>query len=407
VISCSALKPWRRPFAAFVKYLRTDARFYHDNEVALLAGYRDICKRVDPELARLFKTLPRLPYGVRPVPRFMAPTQTTAYYQSGDIRNAEPGYFYANTYALDQRPRYEMIPLALHEAVPGHHLQIAIAKELSGLPEFRKDADFTVFVEGWALYSERLGIEMGLFNDPYDNFGRLLYEMWRACRLVVDPGMHALGWSRDKAIAFMSDNTALSPLNIQNEVDRYINWPGQATAYKIGELKIRELRGKAEAALGTKFDLREFHDVVLGAGAVPLSTLERRVHEWLTGVSSPVDVAAIRTTASAPVVQEPAPAVLSEDDKIEMLLAAVEKLEGAVFIRNDTEHTAAQAVQHMRIKWGRHRSDIRTAAQFIDSVASRSSVTGQPYMIRFADGREQPAEDFLNAELKRIDAMNP
>jgi uncharacterized protein (DUF885 family) len=169
--------------------------------------------------------------------------------------------------------------------VPGHHLQIAIAQEIDDLPEFRKDAWFTAFGEGWALYSERLGMEMGLYADPYDNFGRLLYEMWRACRLVVDPGMHALDWSRDQAVQFMIDNTALSELNINNEIDRYIAWPGQACAYKIGELKIRELRTKAETQLGDSFDLRAFHDVVLGAGAVPLTVLERRVNDWIASVN--------------------------------------------------------------------------------------------------------------------------
>ena len=268
-------------FDAFVDYLRTHARFYHTSEENLLAGYRDICKRVDGWLPKLFATLPRLPYGVKEIPEFMAPTQTTAYYQHGDIRNAEAGFFMANTYALDQRPKYEMIPLAMHEAVPGHHLQIALARELEGLPEFRKDAYFIAFGEGWALYSERLGIEMGMYDDPYNDFGRLLYEMWRACRLVVDPGLHAFGWSRDRAIQFMLHNTALSELNIENEVDRYIGWPGQACAYKIGELKIRELRTKAEEALGDRFDVRAFHDVVLGAGSLPLTVLETRVNEWL------------------------------------------------------------------------------------------------------------------------------
>jgi uncharacterized protein (DUF885 family) len=183
-------------FKAFVNYLRTDPRFYHKSAAELLAGYRDICKQVDAQLPKYFYKLPRLPYGVEEIPLFMAPQQTTAYYQHGDIRNAQAGFFMANTYALDQRPKYEMISLAMHEAVPGHHLQIAIAQEIDDLPEFRKDAWFTAFGEGWALYSERLGMEMGLYADPYDNFGRLLYEMWRACRLVVDPGMHALDWSR-------------------------------------------------------------------------------------------------------------------------------------------------------------------------------------------------------------------
>lgn len=268
-------------FKRFIAYLRTDKRFYHESAEDLLHEYRDVCKRIDAELPRLFRTLPRQPYGVRPIPAFMAPNQTTAYYQRGDMRNGQPGFFYANTFALEQRPRYEMMALSLHEAVPGHHLQIAIAQELDSVPEFRKDAWFTAFGEGWALYSERLGIEMGLYDDPYSDFGRLLYEMWRSCRLVVDTGMHALGWPRDRAVKFMLDNTALSELNINVEIDRYIGWPGQATAYKIGELKIRELRKRAEEALGSRFDVREFHDVVLGAGTLPLNILEKRVATWI------------------------------------------------------------------------------------------------------------------------------
>jgi len=271
----------QRLFQAFLNYLRTDPRFYHTSAEALLAGYRDIAKQVDPWLPRLFGTLPRLTYGVRAIPDYMAPTQTTAYYQSGDIRNAEPGWFYANTYALDQRPKYEMIPLTLHEAVPGHHFQVALAKELHDLPEFRRGWGFNAFGEGWALYAERLGIEMGLYDDPYKDFGRLLYEMWRATRLVVDTGIHAFGWPRADAIEFMLANTALSRLNITNEVDRYISWPGQACAYKIGELKIRELRQRAESRLGSRFDLRTFHDVVLGAGSIPLTILEKRVDFWI------------------------------------------------------------------------------------------------------------------------------
>jgi uncharacterized protein (DUF885 family) len=232
-------------------------------------------------MPRFFGRLPRLPYGVREIPEFMAPRQTTAYYMGGDLRNHEAGYFYANTYKLDQRPTYEMIALAMHEAVPGHHHQIALALELEDLPEFRKESYHTAFGEGWALYAERLGLEMGLYTDPYDNFGRLLYEMWRACRLVVDPGMHAMGMTRQEAIAFMLANTALSELNITNEVDRYIAWPGQATAYKIGELRIRALRRAAEAALGERFVLRDFHDVVLEAGSLPLPVLEERLTAWI------------------------------------------------------------------------------------------------------------------------------
>ena len=268
-------------FAAFINYLRTDERFYHQTPEALLDGYRIICKRIDEWMPRLFKTLPRLAYGVKEIPAFMAPNQTTGYYSQGNLDNAEPGYFYANTYDLKQRPTYEMISLALHEAVPGHHHQISLAQELPGVPEFRKDLYLSAFGEGWGLYSELLGLEMGLYEDPYDNFGRLTYEMWRACRLVVDPGMHVLGWSRARAIQYMLDNSALTKLNITTEVDRYIAWPGQAVSYKIGELKIRELRNRAEQTLGEKFDLREFHDVVLGAGAVPLNVLSRRVYAWL------------------------------------------------------------------------------------------------------------------------------
>jgi uncharacterized protein (DUF885 family) len=268
-------------FGAFVQYLRTDPRFYHETPEALLTGYRDICKRVDAWLPKFFRTLPRLPYGVKAIPDFMAPQQTTAYYSHGNIANGEAGYFYANTYALDERPTYEMIPLAIHEAVPGHHLQVALAQELEDLPEFRRDGWITAYGEGWALYAERLGIEMGMYEDPYDDFGRLTYEMWRACRLVVDPGMHALGWSRQQAIDFMLANSALTELNVETEVDRYIAWPGQACGYKIGELEIRRLRTLAEQRLGHAFDIRVFHEVVLGAGSVPLSTLERRVKAWL------------------------------------------------------------------------------------------------------------------------------
>ncbi|RMF73124.1 MAG: DUF885 domain-containing protein [Planctomycetota bacterium] len=268
-------------FARFIQYLREDPRFYHTSAADLLIGYRDICKRIDAHLPSLFRTLPRLTYGVREIPAFMAPNQTTAYYSPGDLANGQPGYFYANTYALDQRPKYEMVALALHESVPGHHFQIAIAQELPDAPEFRKHMWVTAFGEGWALYAERLGIEMGLYEDPYSDFGRLLYEMWRACRLVVDPGMHALGWTREQAIDFMLSNTALSKLNITNEVDRYIAWPGQATAYKIGELRIRALRQRAEDALGERFNLRDFHDAVLTAGPLPLSVLEQRIDAWI------------------------------------------------------------------------------------------------------------------------------
>jgi len=266
--------------AAFIAYLRTDPRFYCTSGEELLARYRDICKRIDALLPEYFGKLPRLPYGVREIPRFMAPQQTTAYYMPGSMKAGLPGWFYANTYALDQRPTYEIVPLSLHEAVPGHHLQIAISQELDGLPEFRQDVESTAFIEGWALYAERLGTPMGLYEDPYDDFGRLLYEMWRSCRLVVDTGMHSLGMSRDEAIAYMTRHTALSPLNIEREIDRYISWPGQALAYKIGELRIRAIRAECERMLGSAFDLRAFHDHLLWAGPLPLDVLDTRMREW-------------------------------------------------------------------------------------------------------------------------------
>lgn len=283
-------------FAAFVAYLRSDPRFYHQTPEALLAGYRAIAKEIDPEMARLFGTLPRLPYGVREMPSFVAPAAPTAYYYAGSLENGVPGYFIANTYRLDQRPKYEMIALTLHEAVPGHHHQIALAQELkdAGLPEWRTTVDYNFLVEGWGLYAERLGLEMGddaksrsnpdgkgLYTDPYDDFGRLSYEMWRAMRLVVDTGMHALGWSRERAIEYMLANSALTQTNIEREVDRYIAWPGQALAYKLGELRIRALRAEAEDALGERFDVRGFHDAVLMQGAVPAAVLEQQVRRWV------------------------------------------------------------------------------------------------------------------------------
>lgn len=267
-------------FKAFVEFLRTDPRFYVQTAEELLKEVGYLMKRIDGELPRLFKTLPRLPYGIREIPAFAAPNATTAYYQPGAGDGTIAGFYYVNTYDLKSRPLYEMEALSLHEAVPGHHLQIALQQELD-LPDFRRFGGFTSFVEGWALYAERLGLEMGFFTDPYSNFGRLSYEMWRACRLVVDPGMHALGWTRQQAIDFMLENTSLTELNIINEVDRYIGWPGQALAYKIGELKIRELRGRAEAALGKSFDIRQFHDVLLTSGAVPLDVLEEMIDRWI------------------------------------------------------------------------------------------------------------------------------
>ncbi|MGH9391832.1 MAG: DUF885 domain-containing protein, partial [Vicinamibacteria bacterium] len=226
-------------FDDFVKFLRTDQRFYYKSAEELLEGYRDICKRVDPQLILFFGTLPRMPYGVIPTPDFEAPTSTTAYYRPGSAEAPRSGYFVANTFKLETRPKYEMEALAIHEAVPGHHLQISLAQELAGLPKFRRHGGFTAFVEGWGLYSESLGEEMGFYSDPYSKFGQLTYEMWRAVRLVVDTGMHAFGWDRQRAIDYMKANTAKTEHDIAVEIDRYIVWPGQALAYKIGELKLK------------------------------------------------------------------------------------------------------------------------------------------------------------------------
>jgi uncharacterized protein (DUF885 family) len=268
-------------FDAFIRFLRTDPRFYHDTAEALLAEYRDIAKRADPALAPLFGRLPRTPYGVREIPAEIAPSQTTAYYEPGALGVGRAGNMYANTYMLSMRPRWEMEALTLHEAVPGHHLQIALAQEMEGLPEFRSHSSYTAYVEGWALYAERLGEEMGFYQDPYSKFGQLTYQMWRAVRLVVDTGMHALGWSRQQAIDYFAANAPKTQQDIIVEIDRYIVWPGQALGYKIGELKIRELRATAERLLGDRFDIRAFHDEVLGQGAVPLDVLEARIDAWV------------------------------------------------------------------------------------------------------------------------------
>ena len=268
-------------FHDFLTFLRTDPQFFHATADDLMREYRDIAKRADPELTRLFGVLPRTPYGVIEVPDYAAPSQTTAYYQRGSLKAGRPGYFFANTYALDTRPRWEMEALTLHEAVPGHHLQISIQQELEGLPWFRQNPSYTAFVEGWGLYSESLGEEMGFYQDPYSKFGQLTYEMWRAIRLVVDTGMHYLGWTREQAIDFFKENAGKSEHDIVVEVDRYIVWPGQALAYKIGELKIKELRAYATEKLGDGFDIRAFHDEVLGNGAVPLSVLEANIKSWV------------------------------------------------------------------------------------------------------------------------------
>jgi uncharacterized protein (DUF885 family) len=268
-------------FAEFVEYLRKDPKFYAETPEELLKEVSFVLKRMDGLLPQLFGKLPRMPYGIREVPAYIAPQTTTAYYfpPAGDGTRA--GFFYVNTYDLKTRPLFEIEALSLHEAVPGHHLQIALQQEMEDMPPFRRFHGFTAMVEGWGLYAERLGLEVGFYEDPYRDFGRLSYEMWRACRLVVDTGMHYLGWSRQQAIDFMKEHTALTLHNITTEVDRYISWPGQALAYKMGELKIRDLRAQAEKELGEKFDVRAFHDVVLGSGSVPLSVLEENVRAYI------------------------------------------------------------------------------------------------------------------------------
>ncbi|MDB6126678.1 MAG: hypothetical protein JWM35_574 [Verrucomicrobia bacterium] len=276
-----ALTGFKGTLAEFFAYLRTDPKFFYTNKEDLLRGYRDIAKRIDPGLMKLFKTLPRSTYGVVAVPGYAEKSQTTAYYQPGSPESGRPGYFNANTYALETRPKWEMQPLTLHESVPGHHLQISLAQEMGALPEFRRWGGYTAFVEGWGLYSESLGEELGLYTDPYDKFGQLTYEMWRAIRLVVDTGMHAFGWSRQQAIDYFVSNSSKSEHDIEVEIDRYIVWPGQALAYKLGELKIKELRAYATKELGPRFDVRLFHDEVLRNGAIPLSVLDEHIRAWV------------------------------------------------------------------------------------------------------------------------------
>jgi len=267
-------------FADFVNFLRTDEQFYATTPTALLKEASYIAKQMDAKLPALFKTLPRTPYGVIPVPASIAPKYTTGRY-SGPSRDDQPGNYWVNTYRLDRRPLYVLTALTLHEAVPGHHLQTSIAKEMQNVPKFRNRTYISAFGEGWGLYSEYLGIEAGMYTNPYHNFGRLTYEMWRACRLVVDTGMHAKGWSRQQAINYLADNTALSLHNVKTEIDRYISWPGQALSYKIGELTIKRLREKAENILADNFDLREFHDQILKNGSMPLTMLEKVIDNYI------------------------------------------------------------------------------------------------------------------------------
>jgi uncharacterized protein (DUF885 family) len=273
-------------FNDFLNFLRTDPRFYAKTPHELLAEASYYSKKIDGRLPRYFGTLPRLPYGVEPVPEQIAPRYTGGRYSDGSYENHRAGQYWVNTYKLESRPLYVLPSLTLHEAVPGHHLQISLAAEAEfnrevPLPDFRNDYYISAFGEGWALYCEWLGKEMGIYEDLYQQFGALTYEMWRACRLVVDPGMHALGWSRQQAVDFMTNNTALSIHEINTEINRYIGWPGQAVSYKIGELKIRELRKEAESKLGDKFNIRDFHDKVLENGSIPLFVLERVMKEWI------------------------------------------------------------------------------------------------------------------------------
>ena len=270
---------WNGDFNSFLNYLRTNPRFYYDNPDDLFNAYLIMSKTIDPLLPKIFKVFPRAPYGVIPIPEESAPFTTTAYYNSPSP--GRPGYFYANLYMPESRPKYEIPVLTVHEAVPGHHFQISIAQELENVPEFRKYQGITAFVEGWGLYSEELGEFMGIYEDPYDKFGQLTYDMWRAIRLVVDTGMHYKNWSRDDAVNLFIENSAKSILDINNEIDRYIAWPGQALAYKIGQLKILELRNKAEKMLGDKYDIKDFHYEVLKRGSLPLDLLEFYVDEWI------------------------------------------------------------------------------------------------------------------------------
>jgi uncharacterized protein (DUF885 family) len=269
-------------FEDFTQFLRSDPQFYAKTAKELLKEAAYIAKRIDYVMPEYFGKLPRTPYGVVPVPKEIAPNYTTASYNPAVVGGNRGGAYWLNTYQLDQRPLYELTALTLHEAVPGHHHQSAISSELENVPKFRLALYFSAYGEGWGLYSEKLGVEMGLYDTQYDHFGRLSYEMWRACRLVIDTGIHAMGWSREQGLSFLANNTSLSKANVRAEVDRYISWPGQALSYKLGELEIWKLRKKAEKALGDKFDIRSFHDALLGNGALPLTMVETEIERFIT-----------------------------------------------------------------------------------------------------------------------------
>lgn len=278
-------------FAEFTHFLRTDPQFYATTPRELLAEASYIAKRIDYRLPEFFGKLPRMPYGVVPVPAEIAPNYTTASYNSAAIGGTRGGAYWLNTDSLDQRPLYELVALTLHESVPGHHLQSALSQELENVPQFRRNLYLSAYGEGWGLYAERLGVEMGVYENAYQQFGRLSYEMWRACRLVIDTGIHSQGWSRQQALDFLANNTSLSPANVRAEVDRYISWPGQALSYKMGEISIRRLRDKAEQALGTAFDIRAFHDALLANGALPLEILEAEMARFIANAKRQQDAA--------------------------------------------------------------------------------------------------------------------